>query len=59
MAKKFECDLETPCFIVDLDKVQKNCDKMRQIASNAKCDLRPHMKTHKTLEIGEIMERVP
>ena len=28
---------------------------MREIAKNADCDLRPHMKTHKTLEIGRIM----
>ena len=52
---KSENDLDTPCFIVDLEKTKKNCEKMREIAKNAGCDLRPHMKTHKTLEIGQIM----
>jgi len=52
---KSENDLDTPCFIVDIEKTKKNCEKMREIAKNAGCDLRPHMKTHKTLEIGHIM----
>ena len=56
--KIFEHDFETPCFVVDLDKVEKNCAKMTEIAKNAGCDLRPHMKTHKTIEIGKIMEGV-
>jgi D-serine deaminase-like pyridoxal phosphate-dependent protein len=34
-----ETDLETPCFIVDYDKIMKNCEKMRQTADSAKVNL--------------------
>ena len=82
-----ETDLETPCFIVDMEKeriirfenffhepqvlnrkfrvgtstlhdskkVRNNCTKMAKTAKDVKCELRAHMKTHKTLEIGQIM----
>ncbi|CAG5086400.1 Oidioi.mRNA.OKI2018_I69.PAR.g11200.t1.cds [Oikopleura dioica] len=48
-------DLSTPAFIVDLDVVKRNCQNMIDMAKKYDCVLRPHMKTHKTLEIGELM----
>ena len=76
-----ETDLETPCFIVDMEKeriillkkvpwagnsyfrpslndskkVRNNCTKMAKTAKDVNCGLRAHMKTHKTLEIGQLM----
>ncbi|XP_074642370.1 D-serine dehydratase-like [Tubulanus polymorphus] len=49
-------ELETPAFLVDLDKVKSNCDEMRH-----RCEtllgvkLRAHLKTHKTLEAAILM----
>ena len=39
----------------DSKKVRNNCTKMAKTAKDANCGLRGHMKTHKTLEIGQLM----
>jgi D-serine deaminase-like pyridoxal phosphate-dependent protein len=52
---KFPCSLEdlpTPALLVDEDVVRRNCEKMLSKAAAAGVNLRPHMKTHKTVEIG-------
>jgi len=44
----------TPAFIVDMDKVRKNASDMFSRAKSRTVKLRPHVKTHKTLEIARI-----
>ena len=42
--------LRTPCLVMDLAVAEKNADEMLQRAASLQCALRPHVKTHKTLE---------
>ncbi|KXJ17400.1 uncharacterized protein LOC110234072 [Exaiptasia diaphana] len=48
-------DLRTPALVVDIDKVKKNCQEMAERCKRLGVQLRPHMKTHKTLEAGYLM----
>ncbi|XP_077160555.1 D-serine dehydratase-like isoform X2 [Paroedura picta] len=48
-------DLPTPAFTVDLDVVKKNAQEMVQRFRALGVNMRPHMKTHKTLEGGDLM----
>ncbi|XP_053386323.1 D-threo-3-hydroxyaspartate dehydratase-like [Mercenaria mercenaria] len=48
-------ELETPCMLVDIDKVKRNCQRMTDRCKEMGVELRPHMKTHKTKEGGELM----
>ncbi len=45
-------DLNTPCALVDLDRLSRNLDRMADLAREAGVALRPHAKTHKTVEIA-------
>ncbi|XP_046377711.2 D-threo-3-hydroxyaspartate dehydratase-like [Haliotis rufescens] len=47
-------DVPTPCLLVDIDKVKRNCKRMTDTARNMGVQLRPHVKTHKTIEGGDI-----
>ncbi len=44
--------LNTPAFLVDRKAVSRNCKRMREKAERSNVLFRPHVKTHKTLEIG-------
>src|SRR5512138_1199210 len=44
----------TPAFLVDRTIVKRNCDRMRKKAVDSKVAFRPHVKTHKTIEIGRM-----
>jgi D-serine deaminase-like pyridoxal phosphate-dependent protein len=44
----------TPAFLVDRAIVQRNCDVMRARAESSAVAFRPHVKTHKTVEIGRM-----
>ncbi|XP_071942310.1 D-serine dehydratase-like [Antedon mediterranea] len=46
--------LPTPSLVVDLNKVTQNCERMLQKCQELGVKLRPHTKTHKTLQAGEI-----
>jgi D-serine deaminase-like pyridoxal phosphate-dependent protein len=46
--------LHTPAFLVDRDIVEQNCNSMREKARASVVAFRPHVKTHKTLEIGRM-----
>ncbi|MEA2162716.1 MAG: hypothetical protein QOK37_843 [Thermoanaerobaculia bacterium] len=46
--------LSTPAFVVDRSIVERNCTRMRAKASSAGVAFRPHVKTHKTIEIGRM-----
>ncbi|SPO38610.1 uncharacterized protein PSFLO_04088 [Pseudozyma flocculosa] len=42
--------VRTPALIIDRATVQRNCARMQRIAASFGAPLRPHLKTHKTLE---------
>jgi len=46
--------LDTPCMLVDLDRLQQNIEHMAAIARQAGVKLRPHVKTHKVPEIARM-----
>lgn len=43
-------DVETPAFIINRHAFVKNCSRALEVASKGGMGLRPHIKTHKTLE---------
>ena len=47
-------DLITPATLVDYDRLVKNIKNMANIAREHHVSLRPHVKTHKCVEIAEI-----
>jgi D-serine deaminase-like pyridoxal phosphate-dependent protein len=47
-------DLDTPSLLVDLDRMEANIAKMAKLARSADLRLRPHTKTHKTVEIARL-----
>jgi D-serine deaminase-like pyridoxal phosphate-dependent protein len=47
-------DIPTPAFLVDRPTVQRNCTKMRDKAHASGVGFRPHVKTHKSIEIGRM-----
>lgn len=55
MAAEFTKDLCTPVFVIDLDTVKRNARVMLEKFQKLGVQLRPHMKTHKTKECGELM----
>lgn len=44
--------LETPCIVVDMEQVKNNIKKIQKIADENNCKLRPHIKTHKSIELA-------
>jgi D-serine deaminase-like pyridoxal phosphate-dependent protein len=51
-AKRLE-ELTTPSLVLDLDVLDANLKRMSARASGLGVSLRPHIKTHKCIEIGE------
>jgi D-serine deaminase-like pyridoxal phosphate-dependent protein len=47
-------DLPTPSFLVDRPTLNRNCARMRDKALASGVTFRPHVKTHKSVEIGRI-----
>lgn len=45
-------DVDTPALILDLDKLNRNIDRMALLAQQHGVALRPHAKSHKSDEIG-------
>ena len=45
-------DLRTPAFLIDLAVLQRNAQRMSELAQRCDVRLRPHTKTHKTLQIA-------
>jgi D-serine deaminase-like pyridoxal phosphate-dependent protein len=50
-------DLNTPCALVDLDVLERNCSRMSARAERLRVKLRPHVKTHKCVDIARIQTR--
>lgn len=46
--------LDTPVFLIDLDTMETNIAKMADYFASRPCNLRPHMKHHKTPEIAQL-----
>lgn len=49
-------DLPTPCLVVDLDKLEANISRMAEKTQRLGVALRPHIKTHKCIEIARLQE---
>ena len=47
-------DVETPALVVDLAALRRNIDYMAAIAKRSGVSLRPHAKTHKSVEIARL-----
>lgn len=47
-------DLRTPCLLIDKIRLLKNIKRMAQKARENSVVLRPHIKTHKCIEIAEL-----
>jgi D-serine deaminase-like pyridoxal phosphate-dependent protein len=47
-------DLPTPSVLVDLDVLERNIVRMQERANRAGVKLRPHAKTHKSVDIGRM-----
>jgi D-serine deaminase-like pyridoxal phosphate-dependent protein len=46
--------LKTPGLVLDVAKVKRNADRMSQRIKQFGADLRPHIKTHKCIEVARI-----
>ena len=46
--------LNTPSLLLDLARVRRNGDRISKIARRNSVSLRPHVKTHKCVEVGRI-----
>jgi D-serine deaminase-like pyridoxal phosphate-dependent protein len=47
-------DIETPAVLIDLGRLERNIARMAQAAREMGVALRPHFKTHKTIEIARM-----
>ena len=50
MEQKKVDNLRTPCLVVYKNVLEANCNRMLERAARLGCRLRPHVKTHKTIE---------
>lgn len=54
LSEKMKKQLETPCIVADMQQVVCNITKLQSIANIYNCSLRPHIKTHKSVEIAHM-----
>jgi D-serine deaminase-like pyridoxal phosphate-dependent protein len=47
-------DLETPCLLLDLDRLERNCAAMRARCAALGVALRPHLKTAKSVDVARV-----
>jgi 3-hydroxy-D-aspartate aldolase len=47
-------ELDTPCLCVDLDRLERNIDKLQTTVTRNGIDSRPHVKTHKCPAIARL-----
>lgn len=48
---KLISELTTPCCIIDKCKMQQNIERLSRHIGDLNCHLRPHVKTHKSIEV--------
>ena len=58
MAFRQFSSVETPCVLLDKSKLQDNIRRIHKIADTHHVNVRPHIKTHKCLEIFQLQEDV-
>lgn len=46
--------LKTPCLVLDVERVRKNAERISRMARENGVLLRPHVKTHKCVEVARI-----
>ncbi len=46
--------LKTPCLVLDIERVKKNAERISNIVKRNDVRLRPHIKTHKSIEVARI-----
>ena len=46
--------LKTPALVLDVAKVKRNAERMSRRVRQFGADLRPHIKTHKCIEVARI-----
>jgi D-serine deaminase-like pyridoxal phosphate-dependent protein len=46
--------LKTPCLVLDIERVRQNATRMSDVATRNNVRLRPHIKTHKCIEVAKI-----
>lgn len=54
IAGRHKDTLDTPALLVDLDRLERNIERMQSIVAGAGVALRPHVKTHKCPEIARL-----
>lgn len=47
-------NLRTPCLLLEIGRVRQNAERMSDIARRGNVRLRPHVKTHKCIEVARI-----
>ena len=47
-------NLKTPSLLLDIGRVRRNAERISEIAKRNNVRLRPHVKTHKCVEVGKI-----
>ena len=45
--------IDTPALLLDLEKLRRNCERMRERVHGKGAVLRPHVKTAKSLEVAQ------
>ena len=50
--------IETPCVLLDKSRLQDNIHRIQKIADAQHVNVRPHIKTHKCLEILQLQDEV-
>ncbi|MCC6330197.1 MAG: hypothetical protein IT174_16930 [Acidobacteria bacterium] len=45
-------DLKTPCLLLNIDRVRRNAERMSDVANRNGVRLRPHVKTHKRIDVA-------
>ena len=46
--------LKTPCLVLDVERVRRNAERVSRIARGNNARLRPHIKTHKCVEVARL-----
>jgi D-serine deaminase-like pyridoxal phosphate-dependent protein len=46
--------IDTPAVLIDLDKMEANLGEMAEVARSSGVKLRPHIKTHKSVELARL-----
>ena len=47
-------ELETPCLLLDQDRLERNLERMREHCRHKRVRLRPHLKTAKSLDVAAL-----